>query len=104
MSEALNKILTDADEFYEGVSRCRESSAYNAGDMKDAYGRLNRLRERYCHEKPNLDDFECQALEKVFENDTLIAGLVDIRQIGEHVQSEPRPTCRLPSHYSLISG
>lgn len=86
MSESLKRILTSADEFYEGIKRCREASTYSAGDMKDAYNRLNRLRERYCYEKANLEASERQALEKVFEDDNLIAGLMDVRQIGEHVQ------------------
>jgi hypothetical protein len=86
MSQALIRIIKYADEFYEGVKRCRDISTYSAGDMKDAYNRLQRLLNRYRSEIPNLDPFERKPLEKVFEHDNLIKGLLDLRQIGEHVQ------------------
>ena len=87
MSEALDKIIESMRAFSDGIARCR-TTTFAAADMQDAYNRLNRLRDRYLHEKRNrtLDAIEEQALRKVFEEDRFIQGMLDGRQIGEHVQ------------------
>jgi hypothetical protein len=87
MSEALDRILVYVSAFSEGIARCRPAT-FNAADVQDAYNRLSRLRERYLHEKRNrnFDAIEEQALRKVFEEDRFIKGMLDGRQIGEHVQ------------------
>lgn len=95
MSEALNRILPYALAFSEGVDRCRTATAFKAADWQDAYNRLSRMRDRYIHERSNLDPSELQALIKVFEEDTFIQGLLNIRQIGEHVQMRKEPVIRL---------
>jgi hypothetical protein len=46
---------------------------------------LGRLRDRYEHEKANLTIDERRALEKVFDNDTFIEGMMQFRQVSEHV-------------------
>jgi hypothetical protein len=87
MSEALERILGYASAFSEWIARCR-TATFNAPDVQDAYNRLSRLRDRYLHEKRNrtLDTVEEQALRKVFEADRFIEGMLDGRQISEHVQ------------------
>jgi hypothetical protein len=40
--------------------------------------RLSRMRDRYMHEKSNLDSTERRALAKVFEEDVFIEGLLNI--------------------------
>lgn len=98
MSEALDRILDYARAFSDGVARCR-ATIFNAADVQDAYNRLSRLRDRYRHEKRErrLDPVEEQALRKVFEEDPFIEGMLDGRQIGEHVQkrSGSEPVVRL---------
>jgi len=94
MSEALDRILPYAHSFSELIERCRHDPTFNAADWQDAYNRLNRLRDRYNHEKSNLDHSERQALIKVFEEDAFIEGLLHIRQIGEHVQMRSEPVIR----------
>ena len=83
MSEALTRILDYARVFSEKIDRCR-TTPVNATDWEDAYNRLNRFRERYLRKKSYLDPAEAQALRKVFEEDTSIKEMLDIRQIGEH--------------------
>ena len=95
MSEAFDRILPYVQAFSEGIDRCRSATKFSAADWEDAYNRLNRLRDRYTHEEPNLDPSERQALQKVFEQDLFIKGLLDIRQIGEHVQKRTNPEIRL---------
>lgn len=89
MSDALDRILSYAHDFFELVerSRCRNTiGTVTAADWEDTYNRLSRLRDRYIHEKPNLETSERRELSKVFEEDVFIEGLLQIRQIGEHVQ------------------
>jgi len=51
------------------------------------YGRLGRLRERYVNERDShtLDSVEHEELRKVFEEDVFIKGMLDGRQISEHI-------------------
>ena len=86
MSEGLDRILDDKRDFSAAITRCKNVT-FNSADVKDAYNRLSRLVDRYHHEKDNrtLDSGEEQALHKVFEDDVFIKGMLDGRQIGEHV-------------------
>jgi hypothetical protein len=100
MSEALTRILDYARAFSEKIDRCRTTpfnatDRVNATDREDAYNRLNRFRERYLHEKSYLDPAEAQALRKVFEEDTFIKEMLDIRQIGEHAHKRGESAIRL---------
>jgi hypothetical protein len=97
-SEALRRILPYVQAFREGVSRCRKAPAFNQADLMDAFNRLSRLKDRYIHEEAELDQSEREALEKVFRHDNFIDGLIDIRQIGEHVQK------RTPAHIPLFTS
>jgi hypothetical protein len=91
MSESFSWIEKYFVDFSEGVERCRTATAFNAADWQDTYNRLNRLRERYKKERANLSPSEQTALAKVFEQDNFIEGLLNIRQIGEHVQKRTPP-------------
>jgi hypothetical protein len=95
MSEALDRILPYVHAFSDGIDRCRTAVTFNPADWQDAYNRLNRLRDRYLHEKANLDASQRQAFQKVFEHDTFIEGLLNIRLIGEHVKKRTMPEIRL---------
>jgi len=94
MSEALTRILDYRCAFSEKTDRCR-TTPFNTTDWEDAYKRLNRFRERYLHEKSYLDPAEAQALRKVFEEDTFIKEMLDIRQIGEHAHKRGESAIRL---------
>lgn len=96
MSESFARIENYFVAFSEGIERCRTATTFNAADWQDAYNRLNRLRDRYVNEKPNLTPSEKAALTKVFEQDTFIEGLLNIRLIGEHVQKRTPPV--IPLH------
>jgi hypothetical protein len=86
MTEALERIRDDFRDFSDGISRCR-TPPFTAADIKDAYARLSRIKERYDHEKGKraLDALELQAFRKVFEDDRFIEGMLNGRQIAEHV-------------------
>lgn len=88
MSEALTRILNDARDFSDKIKECRSATSFIAADYRDAYGRLGRLRERYRKERDarTLDPVEAQALHRVFEDDVFIKGVLDGRQISEHIQ------------------
>jgi hypothetical protein len=83
-----DRIRRKAQAFYDIVARCEASTAYDMDLYEDAYNRLSRLRDRYAHEKDNrtLTQLQFTALRKVFEEDSLIKGMLKARQIGEHVQ------------------
>jgi len=85
MTESLDRIETYFDEFREAIDRCRSGKKFRAGDWKGAHAALGRLRERYLHEKEHLIPEQRAALQKVFEDDVFIAGMMAIRQIAEHV-------------------
>jgi hypothetical protein len=59
-------------------------------EIEDAYGRLNRARDRYKYEaykEPSLGPAELKALRKVFEEDGFIEGMGKLRGIAEHVET-----------------
>ena len=54
-------------------------------DIKDAYNRLDQLRERHKHEAPGLEPAAKAALENVFEENAFIKGMCKARVVGHHV-------------------
>jgi hypothetical protein len=106
MSEGITRILIEASSFYEGIARCRANPVFKAADFKDAYNRLNRLMDRYTHEKENgtLEPHEEQALAKVME-DPFLKGMRHGRIIGEHVQKTrgENPVILLTPTYDAIT-
>jgi len=102
MSESFARIEKYFVDFSEGIERCRKATTFNAADWQDAYNRLNRLRDRYLNEKPNLTPSELTALAKVFEQDTFIEGLLNIRVIGEHVQKRTPPVIPLYTNTPIV--
>ena len=89
ISDALTRILNDARDFFDKVEQLKRAAPLNPADVRDAYGRLNRLRERYIKEREEraLDPDEVKALAKAFEEDVFIKAMLNARQISEHVQS-----------------
>jgi hypothetical protein len=85
VTDGFERVLKDFDEFCQSVEKCRAVNPPEPVDLKAAYGALNRLRERYEHEKDNLNKGERTVLKKVFEDYVFLEGLMDIRQIAEHV-------------------
>ena len=85
MSDALETIEEYFQEFRDGIVRCEAALQFNRADLLDAQNRLARLRDRYIAEKDDLSLFERKALSKVFEKDVFIQGMLNVRQIGEHV-------------------
>jgi hypothetical protein len=59
------------------------------GDIRDAYERFYRLRERYNYEANAraLSQTEEAALRRVFENDKSIESVGRVRGISEHVET-----------------
>lgn len=97
-SEAFQRIETYFESFRTKIENCRKAPTFNAADWQDAYGRFARLRGRYMKEKPNLDKPERKALSKVFEEDTFTKGMMDIRQVSEHVTKRPPLMIRTKSN------
>ena len=95
-SEALQRIEDDFDAFRQKVDLCRNSETCTGGDIRDAYSRLNRLRERYELErdKGNLTYSQRQELENTLEYDVFLKGLMQLRQISEHVKLKSEPVIR----------
>jgi hypothetical protein len=99
--KAIDRIVDDARAFSDGVVRCH-ATPFNAADFEDAYNRLSRLRDRYLKDKFSLDLSEQQALAKVFEDDKFIEGMLNIRQVGEHVQHRTGAVLRTTSNAPII--
>ncbi len=85
-SEAYQRIEVYFGDFRAAIEKCRMAGTFIAADWQDAYARLARLRERYKKEKTDLTRAERAALFKVFEDDTFTKGMMEIRQVGEHVK------------------
>ena len=83
----LDRIRRKAQAFYDIVARSATATPYDIDLCVDAYNRLSRLRDRYEHEKVNhtLTPLQLTALKKVFEDDEFIKGMLNARQLGEHV-------------------
>ena len=94
MTEALMRIDEDFMAFRDAVARCKSASAFQRADLQDAYARLARVRDRYLKERPVLARSEQRALARVFDDDTFFQGMMDLRQVGEHVVKRTGPTVR----------
>lgn len=94
MTEALERVVAYFEEFRGSVNDCRQAGSFRPSDWKEAYGALGRLRDRYKHEKGGLTADQRAALEKVFENDPFIEGMMEFRQVGEHVIRRGGPLIR----------
>jgi hypothetical protein len=69
MTEALDRIARDSQEFRQNVDACRSSTSCRAVDLKAAHSALGRVRERFLHEKRELTLGQRSALQKVFKDD-----------------------------------
>jgi hypothetical protein len=85
MSDALKRIEEYVQAFRDGVARCAAASEFNRADWLDAQNRLARLRDRYRAEQKQLTPLERSALSRVFDDDVFIQGMINARQLGEHV-------------------
>lgn len=94
MTEALERIEEDVAAFRDAIVRCQSGSVFNRADLQDAYARLARVRERYLKEKKDLTDQERCALAKALEDDTFHKGMMDLRQVSEHIVKRTGPTIR----------
>jgi hypothetical protein len=82
----LERIASDFDAFRRSIDDCRRSTdPFRSEQFKGAYGALARLRDRYRHERENLTSEQRVPLERVFEKDKFIAGMMELRQVAEHV-------------------
>lgn len=86
MTDPLERIEAYFLEFGQAIVDCRSGTEFRAGDWKEAHAALGRLRDRYLHEKKDLTPEQRAALQKVFEDDVFIAGMMAVRQVGEHVK------------------
>jgi hypothetical protein len=101
MTAGLERIEEYFQAFREAIGRCRSAAAFQAADWQDAYARLSRLRDRYLKEREALAPSERNALMKVFEQDTFIEGMMDMRQVGEHVIKRGGPVIRTTSNVPI---
>lgn len=93
-SETLRRIEMYFEDFRSAIEKCRSAKAFIAADWQDAYTRLARLRERFMIERTELDRLQYQALAKVFEDDSFTKGMLEIRQVGEHIKRRHQFTIR----------
>jgi hypothetical protein len=91
MTEPLDRIAQYFEEFQRSVADCRLADEFRSERWKNAYGALGRLRDRYLFEKSRLTPGQRAALEKVFEKDTFIEGMMDVRTTSEHVVKRDGP-------------
>lgn len=81
--------LTVIEEYFEafrdGIVRCETASVFSQPDWMDTLNRLARLRDRFLAEKPHLTEPQRRSLSKAFEEDVFIKGMLEGRQISEHV-------------------
>ena len=98
ISEAFQRIESYFEDFRTAVEKCRTAGDFIAADWQDTYARFARLRNRYLKEKDNLKPSELQALSKVFEYDTFTEGMMEIRNVGEHVAKRVDFTIRTTSN------
>ena len=94
---ALKRIASYFEEFQRSVNDCRSADAFRPEHWKNAYGALGRLRDRYKVEKPNLTSEQQAALEKALENDVFFRGMMNARQVAEHVHQGDKPTMLVTS-------
>lgn len=87
-SEAFQRIEAYFEEFCRGLARCLGEEPFDRADLFDIYARLSRLRDRFTEEKErrNFHPAELAALSKVFEDDRFIEGMMNMRQVAEHVR------------------
>ena len=85
-SEALQSIEVDFEGYRRQIEKCRAAPSFDPEDWKNAYSSLGRVRERYLEENPLLTDSEREALRNVFEEDKFTRGMMEIRQVAEHIQ------------------
>jgi hypothetical protein len=92
MTEALDRIASDFAEFQRSLADCRSGDSFRPEQWKGAHSALHRVRDRYVWERKrgNLSPEEGRVLWKVFEDDPFIKGMMELRQVGEHVNVRGR--------------
>ena len=88
MTGPLERIQCYFAEFQASVEACRSADDASPPErLKNAYGALHRLRDRYRRERKQkrLSPWQQPPLEKVFEKDKFIESMMRIRQVSEHV-------------------
>jgi hypothetical protein len=93
---ALNRVQKYVQEFCEALARCDIASIFSSADHQDALNRLARLRDRFQAERRHLTHGEARALAKALDEDAFIQGMLDGRQIGEHVTNRRGAVIRTP--------
>jgi hypothetical protein len=89
MTDGLKRIEKEFEAFRSEVAECRDD-AWDMADIREAYDRFSRLRNRYDHEMRtahSLSPTEAKALSKVFDKDVFIESVGRIRGISEHVET-----------------
>jgi hypothetical protein len=94
MTAALKRVEADFEAFRDALRRCQSGADARPADMQDAYARLSRVRERYFKEKEGLAPPERRALAKTLEEDVFIKGMMELRQVSEHVTKRGELTIR----------
>ena len=104
MTGPLERIQCYFAEFQASVEACRSADdASRPERLKNAYGALHRLRDRYRREKKQkrLSPWQQPPLEKVFEKDKFIESMMRIRQVSEHVVASEPSSFRTPDNVPL---
>jgi Tfp pilus assembly protein PilE len=89
MTDGLERIDEAFEEFRFLVEHCRNEAKSDMADIRDAYERFYRLRERYEHEDEarTLSQTEEAALRKVFREDKFIERVGRVRGVSAHVET-----------------
>jgi hypothetical protein len=89
MTDGLERIDEAFEEFRSLVEHCRNEAKSDMADIRDAYERFYRLRERYEHEDEarTLSQTEEAALRKVFREDKFIESVGRVRGVSAHVET-----------------
>lgn len=91
MTDRFDRIEKAFEDFRSKVEECRDDPNSDMADILDAVNRLDILRNRFKHEAyvaRSLNSTAMEALQNVFERNTVIEGLLKSRVIGHHVTGD----------------
>ncbi len=94
MTSAFARVEEYFVAFQEQLGTVKTHTPFSPSALMDTVNRLARLKDRYDAERPKLSPVELGALDKVFRSDPYIAGVLESRQIGEHVTKRGGATIR----------
>jgi hypothetical protein len=103
-SESLKRIKSDIDDFHTAVEEFKSATVFNRKDCRDAYAGASRVRDRFKEEEKRGDMTPGgrKVLSNVFNENVFTKGMMQIRQVGEHVVQNTDFTIRTPHGAPII--